>query len=110
MEKINSKNCLKSTFSERHDALFREAEEFAPGRLVPRWLLSSYHGTTSYAYGIPSVNKVLDRFLGEGTSSKRHDDDNDDGDDDDDDDGDEDLERKKERESGRDQAVVACAT
>ncbi|XP_048430164.1 transcription factor IWS1-like [Pyrus x bretschneideri] len=98
MEKINSKNCLKSTFSERHDALFREAEEFAPGSLP-------------YAYGIPSVNKVLDRFLGEGTSSKRHDDDNDDGnDDDDDDDGDEDLERKKERESGRDQAVVACAT
>lgn len=70
-----------------------------------------------YAYGNPSVNKVLDRFLGEGPSSKRHDDDNDDGDgddddnsdDDDDDDGDEDLERKKERESGRDQAVVACA-
>ncbi|KAB2601861.1 hypothetical protein D8674_002866 [Pyrus ussuriensis x Pyrus communis] len=44
MEKINSKNCLKSTFSERHDPLFREAEEFAPGRLVPRWLLPSYHG------------------------------------------------------------------
>lgn len=50
---------------------------------------------------------LLDRFLGEGTSSKRHDDDNDDGDndddsdDDDDDAGDEDLERKKETESGR---------
>ncbi|XP_070662460.1 ATP-dependent DNA helicase CHL1-like [Malus domestica] len=56
-----------------------------------------------YAYGNPSVNKVLDRFLGEGTSSKRHDDDDDDDDDDDsdddcDDDGDEDLERTKERE------------
>ncbi|XP_050104801.1 agamous-like MADS-box protein AGL29 [Malus sylvestris] len=103
MEKINSKNCLKSTFSERRDTLFREAEEICsrqPGSEMAVVVLSP--ANEPYAYGNPSVNKVLDRFLGEGTSSKRYDDDDDDddddndNDDDDDDDGDEDLERKKE--------------